>query len=197
MTASSEPLSRPDWRDSLNTATDLALVSVVVVLACLPVVTAGAALASATVAVDHVCRQRCLPPTRDLARTFVRTLPGGFAALLVASCATALIYLDVRLLASGAIPGGPVAVAAIACVGAVSVALAGVCLVRVGQTGGTGWRSALAWSARLLGRRPFTVPAVLATAAVPVALALAVPVLSFVLPGFALFGLHVVVRRAT
>jgi len=87
-------------------------------------------------------------------------------------------------------------VAAIAVVAAFLVAAAGVTVVRVGQTGGTGWVPALRWSLRLLRARPLTGVAVLATVAVPVALALAVPVLAFLLPGFALFALHVVIRRA-
>ena len=133
---------------------------------------------------------------RDLVATATRSLLPGLAALGVAAGGGLLIALDVRLLAAGTIPGGPVAVAAIAVVAAFLVAAAGVTAVRVGQTGGTGWVPALRWSLRLLRARPLTGVAVLATVAVPVALALAVPVLAFLLPGFALFALHVVIRRA-
>ena len=192
----SSTVDRPDWRESLSTAADLALIGFLTVFGCLLVVPAGAALSTASVAVDHLCRTRSLPPTRDLVATATRSLLPGLAALGVAAGGGLLIALDVRLLAAGTIPGGPVAVAAIAVVAAFLVAAAGVTVVRVGQTGGTGWVPALRWSLRLLRARPLTGVAVLATVAVPVALALAVPVLAFLLPGFALFALHVVIRRA-
>jgi hypothetical protein len=191
-----EALSRPDWRDTISTAADLALVGFVVVVGCLPVVTAGAALATASVAVDHLCRTRSLPPVGDLARTFARSLPGGVLALCAGAAGALLIGIDLRLLAAGTIPGGPVAVALIALVGSLLVTVVCATVVRVGQTGGTGWVPAFSWSHRLLRVRPQSVFAVLVTVAVPVTLALAVPVLVFVLPGFALFALHAVVRRA-
>jgi hypothetical protein len=188
--------NRPDWRDTFSTAADLALLGFVSVVGCLPVVTAGATLATASVAVDHLCGSRSLPAARDLTRTFVRALPGGLAALSVASVGALLLGLDLRLLAAGTIPGGPVAVALIAVVGSVAVALSCAVVVRVGQNGGTGWVAAVGWSLRLVRARPLYVFAMLVTVAVPVALALAVPVLVFILPGFALYALHAVVRRA-
>jgi len=191
-----QPVDRPDWRESLSTAADLALIGFLTAFGCLLVVPAGAAVSTASVAVDHLCRTRSLPPMRDLVATATRSLLPGLAALGVAAGGGLLIALDVRLLAAGTIPGGPVAMAAIAVVAAFLVAAAGVTVVRVGQTGGTGWVPALGWSLRLLRARPLTGFAVLATVAVPVALALAVPVLAFLLPGFALFALHVVIRRA-
>ena len=189
-------VERPDWRDSLSTAADLALIGFLTVFGCLLVVTAGSAVATASVAVDHLCRSRGLPGVRELLDTARRAFFRGLAALAVAAGAGLLIAVDVRLLAAGAIPGGPVALTAIAVVGAGLVAVAATTLVRVGQTGGTGWVTALRWSLRLLRARPLTGVAVVVTVAVPVALALAVPVLSFVLPGFALYGLHAVIRRA-
>jgi len=191
-----QTVDRPDWRESLSTAADLALIGFLTAFGCLLVVPAGAAVSTASVAVDHLCRTRSLPPMRDLVATATRSLLPGLAALGVAAGGGLLIALDVRLLAAGTIPGGPAALAAIAIVAAFLVAAAGVTVVRVGQTGGTGWVPALRWSLRLLRARPLTGVAVLATVAVPVALALAVPVLAFLLPGFALFALHVVIRRA-
>jgi len=191
-----QPVDRPDWRESLSAAADLALIGFLTVFGCLLVVPAGAAATTASVAVDHLCRTRSLPSTRDLVRTAARSLLPGFAAVAVAAGAGLLIAFDVRLLAAGTIPGGPVALAAIALMAAGLAAVAATTLVRVGQTGGTGWVPALRWSLRLLRARPLTGFAVLVTVAVPVALALAVPVLGFLLPGFALYALHVVVRRA-
>ena len=191
------PVERPDWRESLSTASDLALIGIGVGLACLPVITAGAALATSTVAVDELCRTRSLPSLRDLGRVFARALAPGLAALLVAVPAGLLLFLDVRLLAAGTIPGGVPVIVALCLVGAVVAALGLVTVVRVGQTAGTGWRAALRWSLRLLAARPLTGIAALFAVAVPVALGLAVPVISFVLPGFTLYALHVIVRRAS
>ena len=75
-----ETLPRPDWRDSLALAADLALLGIVTTLAALPVVTAGAALATASVAADHVCRDRALPPVPLLWHTFRRALLPGLGA---------------------------------------------------------------------------------------------------------------------
>jgi hypothetical protein len=194
MTAPEQTVDRPDWRESFATAADLALVGVVAGLASLPVVTAGAALTGATVTVDSLARTRTLPAAGDLGRAALRGALPGLGALGVAGTAAALITVDLRLLAAGTIPGGPVAMAAIAAVAAVALSVAATTVVRVGQTG-AGWVAGLRWSLRLLKARPLTVPATLATMAVPVALSLAVPVLAFVLPGFALYGLHAVVRR--
>jgi hypothetical protein len=190
------PVDRPDWRESLSTAADLALIGFLTAFACLLVVPAGAAVSTASVAVDHLCRTRSLPPVRALVATATRSLLPGLAALGVAAGAGLLIALDVRLLAAGTIPGGPLALAAIAVVAAGLAAVAATTLVRVGQTDGTGWVPALRWSLRVLRARPLTGFAMLATVAVPVALALSVPVLAFLLPGFALYALHVVIRRA-
>jgi hypothetical protein len=191
-----EPVDRPDWRESLTTAADLALIGFLTAFCCLLVVPAGAAVATASVAVDHLCRTRSLPPVRELVATATRSLLPGLAALAIAVGAGLLIALDVRLLAAGIIPGGPVVIGAIAVVAAFLVAAAGVTVVRVGQTSGTGWVPALRRSLRLLRARPLTGVAVLVTVAVAVALALAVPVLAFILPGFALYALHAVLRRA-
>jgi uncharacterized membrane protein YesL len=192
-----EPVDRPDWRDSLSTASDLALIGIGVALLSVPVVTAGAALATATVAVDELCRTRSLPAVRDLARTFVRAAPAGLLALVVSAIVGLLLYVDILFLAAGTIPGGVPVIAAVFVVGAVLLSLGLVTVVRVGQTAGTGWRTALRWSLRLLAARPLTGPAVLVAVAVPVALSLAIPAIAFVLPGFTLYALHVIVRRAS
>ena len=42
-----------DWRETVRVATDLALLGLLTVLAALPVVTAGAAVATASAAVHH------------------------------------------------------------------------------------------------------------------------------------------------
>jgi hypothetical protein len=192
-----EPLPRPDWRDSVALAADLALLGIVVTLACLPVVTAGGALAAASTAVDRVCTDRTFPPLRELGQTFLRGLLPGLGAILTAVAAGALVSVDLRAIAGGQVPGGvPVLVATVA-VTAVAAALALITLVRLGSTGGRGWIPALVWSWRRLLARPLVGPAVLVTVALPVLLASTIPVTTPLLAGFALFAAHVVVRRLT
>ena len=157
--------------------------------------TAGATLAAATTAVDQLCRTRSLPEPRELLRTAGRAMLGGLVAVTVAVTAFLLVLLDLRLLTTGVIPGGPPMVAAIAAIGAGLAAVSGTTLVRVGQTGGTGWRAAVVWSLQRLRDRPLTGPAVLAVLALAVLLGSTIPVTIFFLPGFVLFGLHAVVRR--
>jgi len=187
---------RPDWRESLTHAGDLVVLGAALLAACLPVVTAGAAVAAASGAVHQLCEQRSLPAARDLLVAFRRRLAGGVAATAVALAVVAVLALDAALLGGAAIPGArPVAVA-LAIVAAGVVALGAVTTVRIGQSPESGWRAAVRWSARLLRARPWLGPAVLATLAVPALLAWAVPVLALLLPGLVLFALHAVVRRA-
>jgi Protein of unknown function, DUF624 len=190
-----DPLPRPDWRESVALAADLALLGIVVTLACLPVVTAGAALSTASVAVDQVCTHRTFPSLGELARTFRRSLLPGMAAVLVVLVVGALLALDATALRSGAVPGGPVLLAVTALLAAAGYAVAAVALVRLGQTGGRGYRDALRWSLRQLAARPMLGAALVLTIVLPILLAATIAVTTPLLPGFVLFGLHVVVRR--
>jgi hypothetical protein len=187
--------ARPDWRESLTLATDLALLGIVLAVACVPVVTAGGALATASVAADHACRYRHLPSTMELWRVFRRALLPGLGASVVACAVAAMLLLDLRAIAAGAVPGGGAVLAATAAVGLAAVALAGLVLVRVGTTSGRGWVAAVRASAALLWSRPWVVLAVVPVAMVPVLLASVIPVTAPLLAGMGLFALHVVVRR--
>lgn len=190
-----EPLPRPDWRDSLALAADLALLGIVVTIASVPVVTAGGALATASVAVDRACRDRGLPPTAELLRTFLRALLPGLGAMAVAAAAVGLLVADLAVLWSGQVPGGPALLVVTALVGLYALAVALLAVVRVGGTDGRGWRAAVGWSARLIAARPLAGVAVLLVVALPVLLASAIAVTAPLLVGFGLFALHVVVRR--
>ncbi len=190
-----EPLPRPSWRESMVLAADLALLGIVVVLACVPVVSAGAALTTASVAVNQVCDHRSFPALPELFAVFRRTLLRGLVAVLAVLVVTALLLIDVATLRSGAVPGGPALLVVTALLGAAGLALVLTALVRLGQTGGHGYRAALRWAGRLLTDRPWAVLAIAATVAVPTLLAGVAPVITLFLPGFVLFGLHAVVRR--
>jgi hypothetical protein len=194
---SADVAPRPDWRDSVALAADLALLGILVALASLPVITAGAALATASVAADHVCTHRSLPPFAGLGRTFLRALLPGVGATLVAGAGVVLIALDLRAVASGQVPGGVPLIVATSLVAAAALALALLALARVGTTDGREWMKAVRWAAPRLAARPWVGAVVLLVVALPVVLAAAIPVTALFLAGFAVFALHVVVRAIT
>jgi hypothetical protein len=188
-----ETTVRPDWRESLSLAADLALLGIVTTIACVPVVTAGAALATASSVVDHACRDRRLPSIMDIVRTARRALLPGFAATAVAMAAAGLLWLDLRAVAIGRVPGGYPVLVATALLGLAAIATAAVVLV--GRTDGLGWIRAVRAAANLLSARPALAPAVLGVLAVVAVLGVALPVLVPLLIGMALFALHVVLRE--
>jgi uncharacterized membrane protein YesL len=189
-------MNRPDWRESMSHAADLAVLGIAVALACLPIVTAGAVLTAASVAADRLCSQRALPAVRDLVAVVRRGLWNGMAATVAVLAVAGVLLVDARLLRTASIPGASAATACLAVVVGALLAVAAVTIVRIGQDPASGWRDALRWSLRLLIRRPASAVAILGTLAVPVVLALTIPVTALLLPGFVLFALHVVVRRA-
>jgi hypothetical protein len=191
---SADVAPRPDWRDSVALAADLALLGILVALASLPVLTAGAALATASVASDHVCVNRTLPPFAALGRTFLRALLPGLGATLVGLAVAVLVALDLRAVASGRVPGGVPLIVATSLVAAAALAVALLALVRVGATEGRGWARAVRWAVGRLAARPWLGVVVLLVVALPAVLASAIPVTALFLAGFALFALHVVVR---
>jgi len=182
-----------DWRDSLRLAADLALLGIVVTLLSLPLVTAGAAVATGSYAIHHQTTRGRWPSLADCWASFrARLLPGLLAGPAVA-VATVLIVLDVAGLRRGAVPGGGPAEAAVLTAAALAAGGAGLVAVLAGARERGAARAALA----LAFGRP---PAVLAAAAVLVVVALLAmfvhPALVPVLAGYALFALHAVTRRA-
>jgi len=190
-----EPLPRPGWRDSVALAADLALVGIAMSIGCLTVIGAGGALVTASVAVDQAVTHRSFPSAGRLLTTLRHALLPGAAALLAAAVPVGLLTLDALAVASGRVPGGAPLLLVTVLVAAGAIAVAGTALVRLGQTGGRGYRHALRFALGLLGRRPLLGIAVLPTVAGPILLAALVPATAPLVPGFALFALHVVVRR--
>jgi hypothetical protein len=168
-----------DWRDSLRLAGDLALLGIVVTVLSLPLLPAGAAVGTGSYAIRHWLDEGRWPSFDDCRRSFrallVRRLGAGPAVV----AATGLIVLDVAGLRGGVVPGGTpmlVVVLAVAVLGA-------------------GWVALLAVGGPV---RPATVAAAVAVLAVVAPLAVLVhPALVPVLLGYALFALHVAVRRLT
>jgi hypothetical protein len=128
--------TRTDWRDGLSTAADLALVGIAVTVAALPVVTAGAALRTGSVAVRRLVEGERVPPLGDLWRIFRRSLLPGLAAAVVVLAVAGLLLVDLAALTSGRVPGGPIAVALTGFVSAALAALAGLTVAQLGRAAG-------------------------------------------------------------
>lgn len=190
-----DPLPRPDWRESVTLAADLALLGVALTIACATVVAAGGALVAASVAMDRVVRHRSFPTPGELAGTFLRALLPGGAAVLIALAGATLLVLDRAALASGRVPGGPILLVLTALLAAAGLAAAATALVLLGRAGGRGYRSALRRATLVVTRRPLVAVVVLATLAAPAALGALMPATAVLLPGFTLFALHTVLRR--
>src|SRR5689334_15853003 len=112
---------RLGWQEHLRDAADLAALGFVLVVAALPVVTAGSALATGSYAVRHRCDRGRYPPFTDLLRTFARGILPGLAATLAVAAVGGLLALDISAARSGAIPGGTATVPLIVVVGLVGL----------------------------------------------------------------------------
>jgi hypothetical protein len=185
--------ARRDWRDSVRTAADLAIVGFAVTLAALPVLTAGAAVATASVAVRHFLEYDQWPPASSIVGTFRRRLVSGLLAGPAALVAAVLIVLDVQTLRRGLVPGGPLVLSAVLVVAALAAGYAALLAVLAGTRPSGAARAA----ATLAAAHPALLAAATGVVAVAAVLALFIhPALTPVLPGYALFGLHVVARRS-
>jgi hypothetical protein len=187
---------RRDWRDTLTAATDLALLGVVVTMAAVPVVTAGAALAAASAAVNDFCANQVMPASRVTLKRFVRALLPGLGATVVGLVITALLILDASAVARGVVPGGRGLLAGTFVVGLAVLGYCGLVVVEIGRGGAVGWLAAVrrAWPAALA--RPWLPLALGGSVAIAVFLGLILPIVVPLLVGYLLFALHVVSRRA-
>lgn len=169
---------RRDWRETVGVATDLALLGILMALASLPVVTAGAAVATGSAAINHHLVYDRWPGPRFCLDVFRRRLLPGLLGSAAVAAALALLVADVLALRSGAVPGGaPVLVLTLAAA-ALAAAWAGLALVGAPQI------------------TPARVAAAAGVLTVAVILAIFVhPALTPVLAGYTLFALHVVGRR--
>jgi hypothetical protein len=176
--------------DSVVEAADLALLGIVALVASLPVVTAGAAVAAASAAVRDRCANGSLPPWRTTGLRFFRGIVPGIGATVVAAVAAVLVLIDVRALVLGVVPGGPPAVVLTAAVVILLCGLTGLVLIEVGRHDGREWLASARAALGIAWQRP--VRAVLAGVIGVLAglLALAVPVTLPIVLGCYLFALH-------
>jgi hypothetical protein len=180
----------------LRNAADLALVGIITTVVSLGVVTAGAAVATASAAVHHWSTYGSWPGARTNVSRFVRALVPGAGATAVAVVAAALLALDLLWLADGAVPGGAVVLGANTLIAAGLLGVAGLTVVEVGRTDAHGWRAALRRALRLGYARPVALAAAGGLVAlVAVLAALVQPITIPILTGYALFALHATARR--
>ena len=168
---------------SFRTAGDLALLGILVTIGSLPVLTAGAAVATGSTAINFHLTHGRWPSAADLWQIFrARLVPGLIAgpSVLVAAW---LIAVDVAALRRGAVPGGGPVLTLVLLAALLAAAWGALVAVRAG-------------GAPVSVRRPAAVLAAAAVLGVAVILAVLIhPVLTPVLAGFVLFALHVVAHR--
>jgi hypothetical protein len=189
--------TRPDvgWRDTLTAATDLALIGIATTLAAMPLVSAGAAVASASAAVHEWSGNERLPALTAGLRRLRRGLLPGLAASLLGVAATVVLLLNASALARGAVPGGTPLLVGTGVVAVLWAGFAGLTVVEVGARAGEGWRAAAGSAWRTSAARPWVPLALGLVIAIAVFLGLVLPFLGPVLVGYALFALHTTARR--
>ncbi|WP_434739913.1 hypothetical protein [Micromonospora sp. SH-82] len=185
-----------DWRDVLRDATDLALVGATVVLASVPVFTAGAAVGTASAAVHDWAETGSWPSARRTLGRFGRAVLPGTAVTALTLLVVGILVADLLALAAGRVPGG---IPALLVTVAATLALAGhaaLVVVEVGRSGGVGWRSAARSAARTCLARPGTWAALAGVVLLTGLLTLMIhPVAAVLLAGYAIAALHAVARR--
>jgi hypothetical protein len=176
-----------DWRDSVRAAADLAILGFAVTAASLPLLTAGAAVGTASEAVRHFQAYDTWPRPSSLGAAFRGRLVRGLWVGPAFLGGLFLVWLDVLGLRRGVVPGGPVVLSAVLAVAVLALGWAALVAVLGGRP-----RAAYALA---LSRPPLLLAAV---GVVLVALTLALfvhPALVPLLVGFLLYALHAVTAR--
>ncbi|MEU8408912.1 hypothetical protein AB0C19_22190 [Micromonospora sp. NPDC048842] len=187
---------RRDWRDVARDAADLALLGILLTLAAVPLLTAAAAAGTASAAVHDWTRTGSWPSARTTLRRFGRAVLPGVPVSLLALAGAALLAADLAALATGRVPGGPVALLVTALIAAGLAGYAGLVVVEVGGNGGGRWWA----SARSAARACLDAPTRWAALTGVVALAglltvLVTPVAVPILAGYTVAALHAVTVR--
>jgi len=214
---------KPDWRDTVRVASDVAVLGLLMVATSLPVLTTGAAFATASFAVHQFLTHDRWPSLRATWQVFRRTLLPGALATAAVAAAVWLLTVDLAALSRGAVPGGAVLLGLTAVITAAAAGYAALALVTLGTNLATTtsyssatWHGAApacdtqatatghaarpgAWRAAAraaVAARPATVAAATGVVGLAGLLALLVhPILAACLVGYALYALHVVTRR--
>ena len=176
-----------DWRDSVRAAADLAILGFAVTAASLPLLTAGAAVGTASEAVRHFQAYDTWPRPASLGAEFRGRLVRGLWAGPLSLVGVGLAGLDVLALRRGIVPGGPVALPAVVLVAVLALGWAALVAVLGGRP-----RAAFA----LALSNPLLLFAAAGVVLLALILALFVhPALVPLLVGFVLYALHAVTVR--
>lgn len=185
------------FEDTLRDAADLALVGVATTVASLPVLTAGAAVGTASAAIHDRYTRGSFPDLATTWHRFVRALLPGLGATVVGAGVAALILLDVSAVQDDVVPGGTALLAATAVASAMLLGFAGLTIAEVGRRDGRGWTAAARHGISLGLSRPLALAAGAGASLLAVVLAAMVPVTAPLVLGYLLFAFHVVGARAT
>jgi hypothetical protein len=165
-------------------------------VAALPVVTAGAAVATGSAALHHFLEHDRWPTARASWSVFYRSLVAGLVAVMAVAVVVVLLVIDLAALRRGVVPGGAALVAVTVALAAAAAGYAALVVVALGADSERGWVTALRGGAALAVARPTDLAAAAGVVALTVLLAILVhPALTPILAGYALFALHAVVRR--
>ncbi len=179
------------WLSTFTVAADLAVVGFAVTLCALPLVTAGAALRTGSVAVHAIAVDARKVPLRDLGRIFVRSLLPGLGFSVAFGAAAVFLAFDFAVVRAERVPGGPVVLGLLAVAGWALLGLAGVALASLGVRPDARWFPTVRQALGMPGA-VFSGGAVLAVA---LTIAVLIPFTTPLVAGYALFALHVLAAR--
>jgi hypothetical protein len=183
------------WRGMLTLAADLAVIGFAVTAAALPLLTAGAALRTGSVAVRAIAVEGRKATLAELWQVFRRNLLPGCAATILTAAAVAFLILDIGAVGNGRVPGGYPVLAALGVAAAILVAVCGLTVLRLGHDPAGSWRSAVRWAGQTAGRQPVVAATVAGVLTVAAAIGVLVPATLPISVGYALFALHAIGER--
>ena len=195
MAAESGRIERGNWREQLRDATDIALIGFAVVILALPVVTAPAALAAGSAAVDRWLEDGRLPTARTIGSWLVRALLPSLLALVSVVVVGVILATNVWAIRSGRVPGGAVAGVLTGCAAVAFIGFLSVLTVVIGCTRCRTWWPAVRLTIGLAAGRPVILPAAAGTTLIAALLGWFMPATVPLIIGFGLFALHVLMRR--
>lgn len=179
------------WKEQLRRVAELAMLGVVVIVLCLPLVTVGAVVATLSFAVAHWIEHDSLPRWTVMARELRCRLLPGIPVGPVALLAVLVVVRQLEWLGSGVVPGGTGVIVALLV--AVSALLA-VVLLAVPLLADRGWRAALGGGWETLLRVPLSGAAALGVTIIAMLLGAMLPGIALVLPAILVLALHAVHR---
>ncbi|MBB5870311.1 hypothetical protein F4553_003690 [Allocatelliglobosispora scoriae] len=184
-----------DWRDTFRDGADLALLGVVVSIACLPLVTAGGVVAVAAEAVAVRYGQGRWLTLGELWAALRRRFLPGLAAGAVVLITVALLLADQVLLAGGVVPGGTALAWVTGLLGLVILGIYALVVPFVGR--GLGFWAAVGAARGVAVARPGVLVGVVGVLVLSGFLAWVLPVAGPLLVGYVLLALHGIVQRST